>query len=245
MRRTLTELAANPDLISGIYNYCDRWCERCPFTSRCLVYATEKEDEDESPENRDITNEAFWQKLGSVFQEAREMITSWVEEAGVDLTEIDEEGEAQRKKRHTDAARHQLALAGKEYANAVTEWFREMSQTITSSDVAPDETDLAQWEQFQDASEVIHWYQYQIAVKTMRSLSSRSHEEDPMEWEPDESYPKDSDGSAKVALVGMDRSINAWRLIQLCLPEKAASVIPLILRLEQLRQRTEKRVSGC
>jgi hypothetical protein len=35
-----------------------------------------------------------------------------------------------------------------------------MSQTITSSDVAPDETDLAQWEQFQDASEVIHWYQY-------------------------------------------------------------------------------------
>ncbi len=240
MRRTLTELAGNPDLISGIYNYCDRWCERCPFTSRCLVYATEKGDEAEAPEIRDITNEAFWQKLGSIFQEAQEMIAAWAEEAGVDLTEIDEEREAQKKKRHTDAARHQLALAGKEYANAVTEWFREMSQTVTSSDVAPDETDLAQWEQFQDASEVIHWYQYQIAVKTMRSLSSRSHEEDPAEWEPNESYPKDSDGSAKVALVGMDRSINAWRLIQLCLPEKAASVIPLILRLEQLRQRTER-----
>src|SRR5258705_2000420 len=41
MRRSLTELAGNPDLISGIYNYCDRWCERCPLTSRCLVYATE------------------------------------------------------------------------------------------------------------------------------------------------------------------------------------------------------------
>ena len=52
-RRTLTELANNPDLISGIYNYCDRWCERCPLTSRCLVYATEQEDDD-SPENRDI-----------------------------------------------------------------------------------------------------------------------------------------------------------------------------------------------
>jgi hypothetical protein len=51
---------------------------------------------------------------------------------------------------------------------------------------------------------------------------------------------KDSDGLAKVALVGMDRSINAWRLIQLCLPEKAASVIALILRLEQLRQRKER-----
>jgi len=57
-RRTLTELANNPDLISGIYNYCDRWCERCPLTSRCLVYATEQEDND-SPESRDIHNEAF------------------------------------------------------------------------------------------------------------------------------------------------------------------------------------------
>ena len=240
MRRTLTELAGNPDLISGIYNYCDRWCERCPFTSRCLVYATEKEDEDESPESCDITNEAFWRKLGSIFQEAQEMISSWAEEAGVDLTEIDEEHEAQREKRHTDAARHRLALAGKEYAGAVTEWFRDLSQTITASDVAPDETDLALPEEFQDASEVIHWYQYQIAVKTMRSLSSRSREEDPTEWEPDEPYPKDSDGSAKVALVGIDRSINAWRSIQLCSPEKATSVIPLILRLEQLRQRTER-----
>ncbi len=240
MRRSLTELAGSPDLISGIYNYCDRWCERCPFTSRCLVFATEKEDEDESPESRDITNQSFWRKLGSIFQEAQEMITSWAEEAGVDLTEIDEEREAQREKRHTDAARHRLALAGKEYASAVTEWFTELSQRITSSDVRPDETDLELSEQFQDASEVIHWYQYQIAVKTMRSLSSRSREEDPTEWEPDEPYPRDSDGSAKVALVGIDRSINAWRSIQLCLPEKAASVIPLILRLERLRQRTER-----
>ncbi len=59
--RTLTELANNPDLISGIYNYCDRWCERCPLTSRCLVYATEQEDND-SPESRDIRNEVILAK---------------------------------------------------------------------------------------------------------------------------------------------------------------------------------------
>ena len=26
--------------IVGIFNYCDRWCERCPLTSRCRVFAT-------------------------------------------------------------------------------------------------------------------------------------------------------------------------------------------------------------
>lgn len=26
--------------IVGIFNYCDRWCERCPLTNRCRVFAT-------------------------------------------------------------------------------------------------------------------------------------------------------------------------------------------------------------
>lgn len=25
--------------ILGIYNYCDRWCESCAFTSRCGAFA--------------------------------------------------------------------------------------------------------------------------------------------------------------------------------------------------------------
>ena len=39
----LIEMAKNPDLIPGIYNYCDRWCERCAFTSHCLTFLTEEE----------------------------------------------------------------------------------------------------------------------------------------------------------------------------------------------------------
>ena len=128
-RRTLTELANNPDLISGIYNYCDRWCERCPLTSRCLVYATEQEDDD-SPESRDIHNEAFWRKLGSIFQETREMIAEWAREAGIDLTEPDEEDEARHHRKRQLVDNHPLTKAGKKYANAASDWFREFDQTI-------------------------------------------------------------------------------------------------------------------
>src|SRR4029450_3375593 len=28
----------HPKFIAGIYNYCDRWCERCRFQSRCRLY---------------------------------------------------------------------------------------------------------------------------------------------------------------------------------------------------------------
>src|SRR5262247_2208794 len=108
-RRNLTELARNPDLISGIYNYCDRWCERCPLSSRCLLYATEQEDEDNSPESRDIQNEAFWKKLGSIFKETHEMILEWAQEAGVDLVEPTEEDELRLRKKRRQVDNHALA----------------------------------------------------------------------------------------------------------------------------------------
>jgi hypothetical protein len=236
-RRNLTELANNPDLISGIYNYCDRWCERCPLTSRCLVYATEQEDYD-SPESHDIRNEAFWRKLGSIFQETREMIAEWAKEAGIDLTEPTAEDEARHQKKRQLVDNHPLTRCGKKYANAASDWFRELDQTIEISDLRVGESDGEHVESLEDAREVIQWYQYQIAVKTMRALSGRREEleEDPETPE----FAKDSDGSAKVALIGIDRSIAAWRLMQLSLPERAGSIVPLILQLERLRRRLEK-----
>jgi len=223
-RRSLTELANNPDLISGIYNYCDRWCERCPLTSRCLVYATEQE-EDDSPESHDIRNEAFWQKLESIFQETRAMIAEWAKQAGVDLTEPTAEDETRYRRKRQLVDNHPLAKFGKKYANAASDWFREFDQST--------EINIEHSENSEEAREVIQWYQYQIAVKTMRALSGRAEERE------DSELPKDSDGSVKVALIGIDRSIAAWRLMQLSLPQLAESIVPLILQLEMLRTRLE------
>ena len=221
-RRNLTELANNPDLISGIYNYCDRWCERCPLTSRCLVYAAEQED-DVSIENHDIRNEAFWRKLGAIFQETREVIAGWAKAAPVDLTETAFEDESRYRRKRQLVDNHPLARFGKKYANAASDWFRDFDQTMERT------------ESLEDAREVIQWYQYQIAVKTIRALSGRREELDE-----GLDLPKDSDGSAKVALIGIDRSIAAWRLMQLSLPERAETIVPLMLQLEGLRHRLEK-----
>jgi hypothetical protein len=227
-RRNLTDLANNPDLISGIYNYCDRWCERCPLTSRCLVYATEQEDDNSFPRN-DLRNEAFWQKLSVIFQETRELIVEWAKEAHVDLNGSKDEDESRPHRKRQLVDNHPLTKAGKRYANAASDWFRELDQMLEAGE---------NFEQLEDAREVVQWYQYQIAVKTMRALSGRKEEldEDPEIVE----FPRDSDGSAKVAMIGVDRSIAAWRLLQLSLPERAASIVPLILQLERLRNRLEK-----
>ena len=153
------------------------------------------------------------------------MIVDWARNAGVDFNAFAEEDEARCKRKRQLIDNHPLTKLGKKYANTASDWFREFDQTIELSDP-------------EDAREVIQWYQYQIAVKTMRALSGQKEEleEDPEIAE----FPKDSDGSAKVALIGIDRSIAAWRMMQLSLPERAGTIVPLLIQLERLRRRLER-----
>jgi len=226
-RRSLTELAENTDLIDGIYNYCDRWCERCPFTSRCLVYVSEA-DEEVSLKEQDVANAAFWRELDSVLQETLLLIPEWATASGFDLTSLED---TSRKRKRQQVDNHPLVLTAKKYAYSASDWFRQVDAEQTS-DPSPQPN-----EKINTSRDVIQWYQYQIAIKTMRALSGRTEEFD-QDTETSDS-PKDSDGSAKVALIGIDRSLAAWRLMQLAAPESATSIIPLILQLARLRNRTE------
>src|SRR6185295_11145117 len=104
-------------------------------------------------------------KLSAIFQETREMIVDWAHNAGIDFNAFADEDEARHKRRRQLVDNHPLTKAGKKYANTATDWFREFDQMVEISDL-------------EDAREVIQWYQYQIAVKTMRALSGRKEELD-------------------------------------------------------------------
>ncbi|HAF13026.1 MAG TPA: hypothetical protein DCK99_04855 [Blastocatellia bacterium] len=235
--KDISELAKNPNLISGIHNYCDRWCERCPFTARCLVYATEEADKDNDPGSRDISNAAFWQKLAAIFQETKEMISAWAEENGVDLspdalTEVKE----QKDRRRGQARNHPLARAAEEYARAVSQWFeKEFPQMEVFSDGAAKSDGRPEFDEENDYIEVIRWYQFFIAAKTIRGLLSRADED---EYLADEDS-RDSDGSIKVALIAIDRSLSAWKLMGELGHENSDSIHKMLLDLEKLRLSAE------
>ena len=84
--------------------------------------------------------------------------------------------------------------------------------------------------------EVIRWYQHQIYVKLRRALHSTDDEARDDEID---DFPKDSDGSAKVSLIGMDRCISAWGKIIAHFPDEEVSILGIIAHLERLRRRTE------
>ena len=159
----------------------------------------------------------------------RQLIPEWARQAQ-NLNKSTAEPKLRRHTRQVD--NHPLVKAGKQYANAASDWFREIDHT---PEISTTPTDPQIPQPLEDAREVIQWYQYQIAVKTMRALSARN--EDDSE---DPDLPKDYDGSAKVALIGIDRSLAAWRLMQLELSDRAQSIVPLLLQLEGLRTSLEE-----
>src|ERR1039457_1531057 len=106
--------STKPCFIDGIFNYCDRWCERCPLTARCRVYATERKA---SAASRDIQNAAFWDHLSEQFKEAARMLREMSAEHGIDLDAVDVEAAgADRRRRDALAKNHGLARGARPYA---------------------------------------------------------------------------------------------------------------------------------
>ena len=234
----------DPNYIPGIYNYCDRWCERCPFTSRCLNYEMSEEKFGDL-ESIDLNNEAFWKKLGETLDETLNMLKEMAEEQGIDLDTLDmEENEMPQKRMDEESVVHILSYISKAYITLVNEWFElnaylfEHSEDEIDLNSALDDIQYPQPEDtlmLIDSIEVIRWYQHQIYVKLKRALHSAQDEQ----FEILNDFPKDSDGSTKVALIGMDRSISAWGEILKYFPDQRENIISIITHLERLRKRTE------
>ena len=53
------------------------------------------------------------------------------------------------------------------------------------------------------------------------------------------------DGSAKVALIGIDRSISAWNILLPCFSDQERQILDLIALLENIRKRVEIQFPGA
>lgn len=238
-KEDLKRIVDRPEMISGIYNYCDRWCERCSFTNRCATYALEQE-QFADPE-KDMQNEVFWEKLSEMFEITMEMILEDAEDLGIDLDDVDtEEIDAAYEKMEEQTKNHYCSKLSKDYSDGVKDWFNEAKKLLAQKvEAFADNTRIGlegnETDELNDVIEVISWYQYQIHIKIRRGLHGKFDE-----YEEDPDYPKDSDGSVKVALIGMDRSTAAWGKMFTLLPEKEDEILELLVILERLRRYTEK-----
>ena len=245
-KEELKRMAENPRFISGIHNYCDRWCEKCPFTSRCMNYAL-CDEQFGDPEANDINNKKFWDRLSEIFKLTLEMVKEDAAKMGVDIDSIDFEQEEREEKRNREIRENNKCVqTAKAYYKMTDKWFvsnnslfEEKADDIRAKvEMAlPGVDPEAEFLELKDAVEVIRWYEHQIYVKLKRAVSGT------LRNTVDEDI-SDANGSAKVALLGIDNSIAAWGILRNHLEDQRDLVLDILLHLSRLRKETERTFPG-
>lgn len=210
-----------------IHNYCDRWCERCGFSNRCAVYEAEKEFTDEE---KDINNEAFWRNLTNIFVQAKQLLADKAEEFGIELNTINDEKIAEQQKREDEIVAHEsLTKLANKYAKEARKILEAKDEWLIFSPL--DE------ESQNEMLSIIIWYQYFISAKIQRGLSGILDFEGNEDSDELNNSQSDANGSVKIGLIAVERSIMAWTA--LLTKENSSIISPLISLLNKIKQKAE------
>lgn len=246
----LRALAGDKRLIPGIYNYCDRWCARCPLTERCMNFAMQQSEDSGDPAERDLNNDKFWKKLSGIFADTLELIRETAKERGIDLEALDATADAaerneERAARRFAAQNKPLTKAAMAYLKGAGAWVKKAGPLFKAKGVelatearlsiGEPETEAARLKDFVD---VIQRYEHFIYVKLSRAIDSAAREA----LETDEEmkqFPKDSEGTVKIALIAIDRSISAWAGLREMLETEDDSILDLLAMLARIRRDTD------
>ncbi len=228
----------NKKFISGIFNWCDRWCERCAMTDRCRLFAREE------AEKRSDPNKDWAEKVADNFIESLKMLREMADEMGFDLESEDIKEETAAQMTLDDA---QELLAENHPLHGLSEDYWKKGKAWLDSPILKD--NLLQWKDFvemgtldiqsteinlkssQEALEVIHWYLFMIPVKIKRAL----HDQINGFWSEYPDEERGDLGTAKIAALSIERSMGAWGVLYKLFPDEEG-LLEVLAILEKMRK---------
>lgn len=218
------------DIIPGIHNYCDRWCERCRFCTQCSVYLMEAEEERFRVEN-DLPESDFAESMSNIFQDTLEMVMDMAAENGIDL-DAEVEMEEEFIPRRRPGKEHYLFRKADEHSKWLMQWFGKNNKIINATLEKLRESSKKDFLLFGNSIETLRWYMHFIAVKFARALMP------PYNDTPEAGY--DKNGSAKIAIIAIENTLKAMPAIMKYFPDDEDEFLTAMVRLERLRKRALK-----
>jgi hypothetical protein len=194
--------------IVGIFNYCDRWCERCPLTGRCRVFAEEQ---------RLLFEPGFVSAAGGA-PAPRSVGAA----AAFEVNQPDGSADFQLDQEVARLLQEPVLTADEvELHRRVSDLGRRLSAWLVPESRATDVAVI-------DAAEVLHHFGFFIGPKIYRALAGKG-------GIAEEGARSDAAGSAKAALLAFDRLGEAWlRLAE----QGAVSLLEAAPVLTELQQFT-------
>ncbi|SRR5258708_3936099 len=197
----LLERASNPRLIPGIYNYCDRRCQRCPFTERCLTYIDVRAYEARHPDAGPLD------QVEQSFHQTFELLEAWCKREGIDFAQIEADSstaelDAQMRRADDAVLANPLGTLARAYSKASYEIVRSLEHAAVARAWPAEVT---------DAIDTIHWFSNMIGAKVHRALHGLQYR--PIDGLDCDEVQNDWNGSAKVARLGIADSTGAWETL--------------------------------
>lgn len=229
--------------IPGIYNYCDRWCEKCSQQSRCVSYVIGKKlDECDSLElfrKGRKKSKSLWNTLKRLFDSTLEVLDQVADERGISVAEIFEaehingglwEEAYIRPEAGTRefclVERTDIVMLGLLYEKMGDECMNRILQTFTDEEsVGGSEWDNA-WDQVTWDLNLVKSKIRQALYRKYCSGKKRQEEE--------------CNGLAKMALILIDRDLKAWPTVGYYYPECLKETEELMGILGQLKVDVER-----
>lgn len=196
---------ADRRFIDGIFNYCDRRCERCGLTDRCRLYADEQCD-------AQANAGGDWKdRVRRSFQQTSEMIQHWCTHEGIDVDDLRHDAQISAAvtaelKLSQEARRDPLQALAERYTFPAMRLARVLRES----------QGFANWPaEVGEALDTIEWFGIRVSSKIHRALTgfARDRNDGTLMRLGEDPVQSDWNGSAKVARLDIAESRAAWEVI--------------------------------
>ena len=237
--------------IPGIYNFCDRWCEKCSYKANCLSYTMEKKFKEREGEDSERTvmhlRDSFWNYWEYICRSAYDVVQDIAKERGVGIEDI-YLAEPLREEGLWHKFGTEISDDEDEYSYIETFDIVNICQLYeVLAEECLDEIfgflDEQDWKEgseevkiTEEALEVINWYLDTIQPKIREALFDCLRKDNAVA----EAMPgKEYNGSAKVALICVIRSVDAWNVLEKYCHPLAVDIQHIKVVLEQLEKEVD------
>lgn len=243
-------------LIPGIFNYCDRWCERCDYRDRCRLFQSETERNirhilnDEDPHDPEIVAGDIKESL----EDALEMLKAQMEIEGIteedfeDIEEIadedsqyifddfdDERGEVTESGKIVRTS-HPLALLADAFYKAVIDYYEKIKSALAQNpdDIEPDDDPLY------EELKILMWYSPQISVKIRLCAGSKAKLENEKDEDDIEFETEMMNINSRIAFTGMEKCLTSLQKIYNIETHHQDDVLSLLASIKKMKDGFEE-----
>jgi len=215
--------------IKGIYNYCNRWCERCQFTENCAnnnpgdsFNMAKNGSGNNGEDSGDSVENANFDAILDLFEFI--MNETGIEMEVIPLEVNDTSGKLPDMKK---MMKHPLYMQAVTCYDMMMDWQNNNRVVFDEIFLEEIQKKMPVDEKFKGAMEVIRWNRTVLLSKTYRALSDESDSA--------KVIMTDANGSLKVVLIAIDDLFDAWCKLLSILPEAENNILDILQHLTILK----------